>query len=82
MCREQSESLREGEEKWQTYWYCQDQRSACGFVQASSEKLEQTGPAEKERMASAPQSEPLARMPEPPFSKENETEPSVQTTGS
>ena len=35
-------------------------------------KLEQTGPAEKERAASVPQREQLARMPEPPLQKEKE----------
>ena len=34
------------------------------MVQASAEKLEHTGPAEKERVASMPQREQLASMPE------------------
>ena len=46
------------------------------MAQASAEKLEHTGPAEKERVASVPQSEQLASTPEPPFPKEKETEPS------
>ena len=50
------------------------------MAQASAEKLEQTGPAEKERVASAPQSEQLARTPEPFLSKGKE--PSVQITRS
>ena len=35
------------------------------MAQASAEKLKHTGPAEKERVASVPQREPLARAPEP-----------------
>ena len=37
--------------------------------QASAEKLEHTGPAEKERVASVPQREQLASTPEPPLPK-------------
>ena len=37
-----------------------------------SEKLEHTGPAEKERVASVPQREQLASMLEPPCQKEKE----------
>ena len=39
------------------------------MAQASAKKLEQTGPAEKERVASVPQSEHLASIPEPPLPK-------------
>ena len=39
------------------------------MVQASAEKFEHSGPAEKERVASVPQREPLARTPEPPLPK-------------
>ena len=53
---------------------------ACRMAQASAEKLEHTGPAEKERVASAPQSEQLAKMPKPPWTKETKTEPSTQIT--
>ena len=42
------------------------------MAQASAEKLEHTGPAEKERVASVPQREQLARTPEPPLPKEKE----------
>ena len=35
------------------------------MAQASAEKLEQTGPAEKEGVASVPQREQLASTPEP-----------------
>ena len=48
--------------------------------QASAEKLEQTEPAEKERVALVPQREQLARTPEPPLPKGKGTEPSVQST--
>ena len=43
------------------------------MAQASAEKLEQTGPAEKERVASVPQREQLASTPEPSMSKEKGT---------
>ena len=52
------------------------------MAQASAEKLEHTGPAEKERLASVPQREQLARTAEPPLPKEKGTEPSVQSTRS
>ena len=42
------------------------------MAQASAEKLEHTGPAEKERVASASQREQLARMPELPCQKVKE----------
>ena len=35
---EQSETRKEGEEKWQTCWYCRDQQRACRMAQASTEK--------------------------------------------
>ena len=50
------------------------------MAQASAEKLEHTGPAEKERVAPVSQREQLANTPEPPLSKG--TEPSVQSTRS
>ena len=43
------------EEKWHTLWCCRDQQRACRMAQASAEKLEHTGPAEKERVALVPQ---------------------------
>ena len=52
------------------------------MAQASAEKLEHTGPAEKKRMASVPQREQLASTPEPPLPKGKGTEPSVQSTKS
>ena len=48
--------------------------------QALLEKLEHTGPAEKERVASVPQREQLASTPEPPLPKGKGTEPSVQSS--
>ena len=56
----QNKSQTEGEEKWQTLWCCRDQQRACRMAQASAEKLEHTGPAEKERVASVPQRKQLA----------------------
>ena len=78
--REQNESKRE--EKWQACWCCRDQQRACRMAQALAEKLEHTGPAEKERVASVLQREQLASTPEPPLSKGKGTEPSVQSTRS
>ena len=73
----ESDSKRR-EEKWQTCWCCRDQQRACQMAQASAEKLEHTGPAEKERVALVPQTEHLASMPELPLPKEKGTKPSVQ----
>ena len=50
------------------------------MAQASVEKLEHTGPAVKERVASRPQREQLAKTPEPLLPKGKGTEPSVQST--
>ena len=47
-----------------------------------SGKPEQTGPAEKEWMASVPQNEQLASTPEPPLPNGKGTESSVQITRS
>ena len=82
MARTERESDRRREEKWQTCWCCRDQLRACRMAQASAEVLEHTGPAEKERVASVPQREQLARTPEPPLPKGKGTEPSVQSTRS
>ena len=83
MARTERESdRRRREEKWQTCWCCRDQQRACRMAQASAEKLEHTGPAEKERVASVPQREQLPTTPEPPLSKGKETEPSVHSTRS
>ena len=45
------------------------------MAQASVKKLEHTGPAEKERVASVPQKDQLARTPKPPLPKGKGTEP-------
>ena len=79
---ERESDSRRREEKWQTCWCCRDQQRACKMAQASAEKLKQTGLSEKERMASVPQREQLARTLEPPLSKGKGTEPSVQSTRS
>ena len=50
------------------------------MAQASVEKLEHTGPAEKERVVSVLQREHLASTPKPPLPKG--TEPSVKSTRS
>ena len=42
------------------------------MVQASAEKLEQTGLSEKKGVASVPQREQLASTPKPPLPKEKE----------
>ena len=80
MARTERESdNRRREEKWQTCWCCRDQQRACRMAQASAEKLEHPGPAEKERVASVPQREQLPSRPEPPLLKGKGTEPSVQS---
>ena len=79
---ERESDRRRREEKWQTCWCCRDQLRAGRMVQASAEKLEHTGPAEKERVASVPQREQLARTPEPPLPKRKGTELFVQSTRS
>ena len=55
--RTERESDSRRKEKWQTCWCCRDQQGACRVAQASAEKLEHTGLAEKERVASVPQRE-------------------------
>ena len=71
--------------KWQTSWCCRDQQRSYRMAQASAEKLEYSGPAEKERVVLVPQRaqrEQLASTLEASLSKEKGTEPSVQTTRS
>ena len=80
--RGQSENQIEGEEKWKACWCCRDQQRACRMAQASAEKIEHTGPAEKKRVDSVPQREQLASTPEPSLRKRKGTEPSVQSTRS
>ena len=48
--------------------------------QVSAKKLQHTRPAEKERMASAPQNDQLEKMPKTLLPKTKGTEPSVQIT--
>ena len=79
---ERESDNRRREEKWQACWCCRDQQRACRMAQASAEKLEHTGPAEKESVASVPQREQLARTPEPSMPKGKGTEPFVQSTRS
>ena len=43
------------------FWCWRDQQKACKMAQASADKLEHTGPAEKEMVASVPQREQLDR---------------------
>ena len=52
------------------------------MVQASMEKLEYTGPAEKKRVASVPQREQLAITPELPLPRGKGTQLLVQSTKS
>ena len=83
MARTERESdNRRREEKWPTLWCCRDQLRAYRMAQASAEKLEHTGLAEKQRMASVPQREQLARTPEPRLPEGKGTELSVQSTRS
>ena len=78
MARTERESdSRRREEKWQTCWCCRDQQRASRMALASAEKLEHTGPTEKERVASVPQREQLGSTPDPPLPKGKATEPSV-----
>ena len=67
---------------WQTCWCYQDQQRACKMAQASIEKFEHIGPAEKERVALVPQRAQVASTPEPLLPRGKETEPSVQSTRS
>ena len=80
--RGQNESQIGRKEKWQTCWCCRGQQRACRMAQASAEKLEHTGPAEKERVASVPQREQLASTPESPLPKGKGIESFVQSTKS
>ena len=80
--RGQNESQIEGGGKWQTCWCCRDQQRACRMAQALAKKLEHTGPAEKERVASVPQRKQFESTPEPPLPKRKGTEPSIQSTRS
>ena len=78
--RGQRESQIGGQEKWQTYWCCQDQQRACRMAQALAEILKRTGSTEKKRVASMSEREQLASMPDPFLPKGIGTELSVQST--
>ena len=73
---------RRREEKRHAQQCCRDQQRARRMPQASAEKLEHTRLAEKERVASVPQREQLARMPELPLPRGKQTESPVQSTKS
>ena len=75
---ERKSDRRRRDEKWQTYRCRRDQQRGRRMPQVSAEKLEHTGPAEKERVASVPKREQLASTPEPPLPKRKKTEPSDQ----
>ena len=79
---ERESDRRRREKKWQSCWCCRAQQRACSMAQASAEKLEHTGPAEKERIASVPQREQLANTPEPSLPKGKGTKLSAQSTRS
>ena len=84
--RGQNESQTVGEEKRNGRlvgrWCCRDQQRVCKMAQALAEILEHAGHAEKKRMASMPQKEQLASMPDPSLPKGKGTESSVQSTRS
>ena len=75
---ERESDSRRREEKWQSCWCCRDQQRACKMAHASAEELEQTGHAEKERVASVQSASTL----ELPLPRGEGTEPSVQSTRS
>ena len=82
--RRQNESQIEGEEKRNGRYVgaAETSKKRAEWHRLQREKLEHTGPAEKERVATMPQSEQLARTPEPPLPEGKGTEPSVQSTRS
>ena len=82
--RGQNESVIAGEEKrnGRLYGAAETSKERAELRRFLAEKLEHTGPAEKERVASVPWREQLARMPEAPLPKGKQTEPSVQSTRS
>ena len=57
---ERESDRRRKKEKWQTCWCCRDSKERAEWRRLQRKKLEQTGPAEKERVASVPQREQLA----------------------
>ena len=69
MARTERESDRRREEKWQTCWCYKNQRRACRMAQVSAEKLEHTGPAEKERVVSVPTERAVSKYAGDAFAK-------------
>ena len=67
---------------WQICWCCRDQQRSCRVAQDSTEKLEHTGPAKKESVASVPLRDQLASTPKPFLPKVDGTEPYLQSTRS
>ena len=81
MARTERESVsRRREEKWQTCWCCRDQQRTCRMAQASAEKLEHTGPVEKEKSGLSATERAVGKYAEPPLPKGKGTEPSVEST--
>ena len=82
--RGQSESRRAREEKrnGRLDGVAETRKELAEWHRLQRKKLEHTGPAEKERVASVPQREQSASTPEPPLLKGNRTKPSVQLTRS
>ena len=78
--REQSENQRggEGRRNGRLVGAAHTREELAEWRRLQRKNLEHTGPAEKECVASVPQNEQLARIPELPLLKEKGTEPSVQ----
>ena len=70
---ERESDNRRREENRQTCRCCRDQQRDCRMAQALAEKLEHTGPAEKERVALVPQRKQLASTPRAVFAKREES---------
>ena len=82
--RGQNESQTEGEEKrkGKLVGAAETNKERAEWRRLERKKLEHTGPAEQERVASAPQREQLPSTPKTPLPKGKRTEPSVQSTRS
>ena len=82
--RGQNESQTGGEEKknGRLYGAAKTSKEHAEWRKGLAEKLEHTGPAEKERVATVPQREQLASTLELPLPKGKGTEPSAQSTRS
>ena len=79
--REQSESQREGKKKrsGRLVGATETSKKLAEWRKLQREKREHRGPAEKERVASMPQSKQLASTPEPPLPNGKGTELLVQS---